>query len=381
MKKLTALIILTAAVLAIASGCNKKEESSVNKTPSAEITEAVTEETAEETAEPVPDCLTLTGTYGYSLILPDSIDSVNGDKITGSEYISNTDYVMVNSSTSKDNINVVVEPGKDKDTFDSYTKEVFQEQCEALGVFTNFKVNKYERTEIQGFDSIHIETSAESPDGDTFSQIQIIVNRAEKNADYCYTFTYTDFSNTLTDEYKKSIESIKMIDAEKSDDTVDELAGEPFTFEMCEGMTFDAPDGWTLTEGESDTPHLVSEDRAMFSSSKAEDVSNLLITISSGSDDNEEFLNYTQEDFEALLSGTYTEIESLSFEAVKVGKYDAFKYIYNVGGEDTEDLDLRQTMLFINCPDKEAGVMVCLTDFNQNNSDISDTLETLIKFS
>ena len=50
MKKLTALIILTAAVLAIASGCNKKEESSVNKTPSAEITEAVTE----ETAEPVP---------------------------------------------------------------------------------------------------------------------------------------------------------------------------------------------------------------------------------------------------------------------------------------------------------------------------------------
>lgn len=124
MKKLTALIILTAAVLAIASGCNKKEESSVNKTPSAEITEAVTEETAEETAEPVPDCLTLTGTYGYSLILPDSIDSVNGDKITGSEYISNTDYVMVNSSTSKDNINVVVEPGKDKDTFDSYTKEV-----------------------------------------------------------------------------------------------------------------------------------------------------------------------------------------------------------------------------------------------------------------
>ena len=120
-----------------------------------------------------------------------------------------------------------------------------------------------------------------------------------------------------------------MIDAEKSDDTVDELAGEPFTFEMCEGMTFDAPDGWTLTEGESDTPHLVSEDRAMFSSSKAEDVSNLLITISSGSDDNEEFLNYTQEDFEALLSGTYTKIESLSFEAVKVGKYDAFKYIYN----------------------------------------------------
>ena len=112
MKKLTALIILTAAVLAIASGCNKKEESSVNKTPSAEITEAVTEETAEETAEPVPDCLTLTGTYGYSLILPDSIDSVNGDKITGSEYISNTDYVMVNSSTSKDNINVVVEQGK-----------------------------------------------------------------------------------------------------------------------------------------------------------------------------------------------------------------------------------------------------------------------------
>lgn len=66
---------------------------------------------------------------------------------------------------------------------------------------------------------------------------------------------------------------------------------------------------------------------------------------------------------------------------MKVGKYDAFKYIYNVGGEDTEDLDLRQTMLFINCPDKETGVMVCLTDFNQNNSDISDTLETLIKFS
>lgn len=382
MKKLTALL-LAATMLVITAGCTNNEKSSVSESSATEIIETAetTEETTEQPTEPVSDGIILNNTYGYSLVLPEGIDSINGEKITDTEIESDIDYIMVNSSTSKDNINVVVEPGKDKDTFDSYTKEVFQEQCEALGVFTNFKVNKYERTEIQGFDAIHIETSAENPDGDTFSQIQIIVNRAEKNADYCYTFTYTDFSNTLTDEYKKSIESIKMIDAEKSDDTVDELAGEPFTFEMCEGMTFDAPDGWTLTEGESDNPHLVSEDRAMFSSSKAEDVSNLLITISSGSDDNEEFLNYTQEDFEALLSGTYTEIESLSFEAVKVGKYDAFKYIYNVGGEDTEDLDLRQTMLFINCPDKEAGVMVCLTDFNQNNSDISDTLETLIKFS
>lgn len=378
MKKLTALL-LAASMLMVTAGCTGNEKSSVSESSATEIIE--TAETTEVPTEPVSDGITLNNTYGYSLILPEGIDSVNGEKITDIKIDSDVDYIMINSSASKDNLNVVVESGKDKATFDSYTKEVFQEQCEALGVFTNFKVNKYERTEIQGFDAIHIETSAESPDGDTFSQIQIIVNRAEKDADFCYTFTYTDYSNTLTEEYKKSIESIKMIDAEKSDDTADELSGEPFTFEMCEGMTFDAPNGWTITEGESDTPHLVTEDRAMFSSSKAEDVSNLLITISSGSDDNEEFLKYTQEDFEALLSGTYTEIESLSFEAVKVGKYDAFKYIYNVEGEDTEDLDLRQTMLFINCPDKEAGVMVCLTDFNQNNSDISDTLETLIKFS
>lgn len=382
MKKLTALL-LAATMLVITAGCTNNEKSSVSESSAIEIIETAetTEETTEQPTEPVSDGITLSNTYGYSLVLPEGIDSINGEKITDTEIESDIDYIMVNSSTSKDNLNVVVESGKDKDTFDSYTKEVFQEQCESLGVFTNFKVNKYERTEIEGFDTIHIETSAENPDGDTFSQIQIIVNRAEKNADYCYTFTYTDFSNTLTDEYKKSIESIKMIDAEKSDDTADELSGEPFTFEMCEGMTFDAPDGWIITEGESDTPHLVTEDRAMFSSSKAEDVSNLLITISSGSDDNEEFLKYTQEDFEALLSGTYTKIESLFFKAVKVGKYDAFKYIYNVGGEDTEDLDLRQTMLFINCPDKETGIMVCLTDFNQNNSDISDTLETLIKFS
>lgn len=380
MKKLTALLLAAAMLAAV--GCSKKEESSVSETSAAEeITETVTEETTEAPTEPVPDGMVLSSTYGYCLVLPEGIDSVNGEKLDESGLKSDVDYIMVNSSTTKDNLNVVVEPGKDAATFESYTEEVFQEQCEALGVFTDFKVNKYERTKIDGFDAIRIETSAKNPDGEAFSQTQIIVNRAEENANYCYTFTYTDYTGELTGEYQKSIESITMTAAEKSSETADEHAGEPFTFEMCEGMTFDAPDGWTIIEGESETPHLVSEDRAMFSPSEANDVSNLLITISGESDDNEKFLEYTQEDFEALLSDTYDEIESLSFEQVKVGKYDAFKYVYNVGGEDTEDLDLRQTMLFINCPDKKTGIMVCLTDFNQNNSDISDTLETLIKFS
>lgn len=382
MKKLTSLL-LAASLLVITAGCTDNEKSSVSESSAAEIIETadITEETTQAPTEPISEGITLSNTYGYSLILPRGLDSINSEKIKDTKIESDVDYIMINSSTSKDNLNVVVEPGKDKDTFDGYTKEVFQEQCEALGVFTNFKVNKYERTQIEGFDTIHIETSAEAPDGDTFNQIQIIVNRAEKDADYCYTFTYTDFTDSLTEEYKKSIESITMTKAEQNSQTADEHAGEPYTFKMCEGMTFDAPDDWTITEGESDTPHLVAEDRAMFSSSKEKDVSNLLITISNESDDNEKFLKYTQKDFEALLSGTYTKIESLSFESVKVGKYDAFKYIYNVGGEDTEDLDLRQTMLFINCPDKDTGVMVCLTDFNQNNSDISETLETLIKFS
>ncbi len=382
MKKLTSLL-LAASLLVITAGCTDNEKSSVSESSAAEIIETadITEETTQAPTEPISDGITLSNTYGYSLILPKGLDSINSEKIKDTKIESDVDYIMINSSTSKDNLNVVVEQGKDKDTFDGYTKEVFQEQCEALGVFTNFKVNKYERTQIEGFDTIHIETSAEAPDGDTFNQIQIIVNRAEKDADYCYTFTYTDFTDSLTEEYKKSIESITMTKAEQNSQTADEHAGEPYTFKMCEGMTFDAPDDWTITEGESDTPHLVAEDRAMFSSSKEKDVSNLLITISNESDDNEKFLKYTQKDFEALLSGTYTKIESLSFESVKVGKYDAFKYIYNVGGEDTEDLDLRQTMLFINCPDKDTGIMVCLTDFNQNNSDISETLETLIKFS
>lgn len=382
MKKLTSLL-LAASLLVITAGCTDNEKSSVSESSAAEIIETadITEETTQAPTEPISEGITLSNTYGYSLILPRGLDSINSEKIKDTKIESDVDYIMINSSTSKDNLNVVVEPGKDKDTFDGYTKEVFQEQCEALGVFTNFKVNKYERTQIEGFDTIHIETSAEAPDGDTFNQIQIIVNRAEKDADYCYTFTYTDFTDSLTEEYKKSIESITMTKAEQNSQTADEHAGEPYTFKMCEGMTFDAPDDWTITEGESDTPHLVAEDRAMFSSSKEKDVSNLLITISNESDDNEKFLKYTQKDFEALLSGTYTKIESLSFESVKVGKYDAFKYIYNVGGEDTEDLDLCQTMLFINCPDKDTGVMVCLTDFNQNNSDISETLETLIKFS
>ena len=382
MKKLNSLL-LAAALLVITAGCTNNEKSSVSESSATEIieTENTTEETTQAPTEPISEGITLSNTYGYSLILPNGIDSINSEKVTDTKIESDVDYIMVNSSTSKDNLNIVVEPGKDKDTFDSYTKEVFQEQCEALGVFTNFKVNKYERTEIEGFDAIHIEISAENPDGNTFNQIQIIVNRAEKDADYCYTFTYTDFTDTLTEEYKKSIETITMTKATQNSQTADEHAGEPYKFKMCEGMTFDAPDNWIITEGESDTPHLVSEDRAMFSSSKEKDVSNLLITISTGSDDNEKFLKYTQKDFEALLNGTYTKIESLSFESVKVGKYDAFKYIYNVGGEDTEDLDLRQTMLFINCPDKDTGIMVCLTDFNQNNSDISDTLETLIKFS
>lgn len=384
MKKLTALIILTAAVLASASGCNKKDESSVSETPSAEITEAVTEETEPETSEPVPDGITLSGTYGYSLILPESIDYVNGEQITGSDYISDADYIMINSGTSKDNLNVVIEPGKDKTVFDSYTKEVFQEQCEALGVFTNFKINKYERTEIQGFDAIHIETGAENPDGEAFSQIQIILNRAEDGADYCYTFTYTNYTNTLEDEYRKSIESITMTDAEKSGETADEHAGEPFTFEMCQGMTFDAPDGWNVIQGESETPHVITGNSAMFSSSELNGLSNIMITVSEGADDNERFTAYTQEDFEILLSNTYDNIEISSFDKIKIGDYDAFKLTCNITYEKSEQLPYMQTMIFINCPDKETGIMMCLTNYNHNETDISnitENLEQLIKFS
>lgn len=381
MKKLTALL-LTAAMLVITAGCTKKEESSVSETSTAEITEAVTEKTTQETTKPVPDGLTLNSTYGYSLMLPEGIDSVNGEKIKDSEYISNTDYIMVNSSTSKDNLNVVVESGKDKATFDSYTKETFQEQCEALGVFTNFKVNKYERTEIEGFDAIHIETSAENPDGEAFSQIQIIVNRAEKDADYCYTFTYTDYTNTLTEEYKKSIESITMIDSEKSGETADEHAGEPYEFEMCEGMTFDPPDGWTVIQGESETPHVITGNSAIFSSSELNGLSNLMITVSEGADDNESFTQYTKEDFETLLSSTYDNIEISAFDKTKVEDYDAFKLTCNI--TDSEELPYIQTMLFINCPDKETGIMMCLTNYYHNDTDISDitdNLEKLIKFS
>jgi hypothetical protein len=379
MKKLKVLILISAMILSV-TGCNKKTEdssqSSANETTVLETTEAVTQ----AATEPVQEGLILSNTYGYSLVLPEGIDTVNGEKIPESGLASEVDYVMVNSSTTKDNINVVAESGKDKKTFDSFTEDTFKQQCEALGVFTDFKINKYEVTKVDGFDAIHVETSAKNPDGETFSQTQIIVNRAEENAPYCYTFTYTDYTGKLKDEYQKSIESIKMTDAPKATEK-DEYAGEPFTFDSCKGMEFNAPDGWTITEGESDTPHNVSADRAMFSPSEVGDVSNLLVTVSDGADENDSFLKYTQDDFIALLGDTYSDISPVSFETIKVGNYDAHKFVYDVSDDETEELNLRQTMLFINCPDTKKGIMVCLTDYNQKNSKISDTLETLIKFS
>ena len=69
-------------------------------------------------------------------------------------------------------------------------------------------------------------------------------------------------------------------------------------------MELSLPDDWKITEGESDTPHVVTGDRAMFAPSALGDASNFLVTISESSDNEEDFLTYTQEDFEALLSGS-----------------------------------------------------------------------------
>ncbi|MGN1481802.1 hypothetical protein [Porcipelethomonas sp.] len=384
MKKITALIMVLAIMAAV--GCSSDSNSSVSD-ESIDAETVVTQaqetvpETTEEATEPEAYGLVLSNdVYGYSLILPDGLNSLNGEIIDDPEVISQTDYIMINSSTSKDNLNVVVESAKTPESFDGYTKESYKEQCDALGVFKNFTVNTFEKTKVDGFDAFYIETSAQNPDGEDFSQIQIIVNRYDEAVPYCYTFTYTDYSGTLRDEYSKSADSISMTEPEKSASAEDEHAGEPFTFEMCKGLEFSAPDGWKITEGESETPHVITGDQAMFSPPELGDVSNLIVTVSESADNNDDFLTYTQEDFEALLSDSYQGIKTVSFKTVKVGNYDAHKFICDINDEDTQDLNLRQTMLFINCPDKNSGILICLTDYNQKNSKISDTLETLIKF-
>ena len=381
MKKITA-IITALALITIMAGCGKNDSRSESEisTSESDIVETSAAETKPPT-DPEPEGLKLSNdVYGYSLDVPESLDTTDGSLIDGHEVISQTDYIMINSSESKDNLNVVVETSKSPDSFDKNTKESYKKQCDALGIFRNFAVNTFEKTKIAGYDAIYVETSAKNPDGEKFSQIQVIVNRTDEDAPYCYTFTYTDYSGTLTDEFRKSVESIEMTTPVKSAASADEHAGEPFTFDMFEGMELNLPDDWKITEGESDTPHVVTGDRAMFAPSALGDASNFLVTISESSDNEEDFLTYTQEDFEALLSGSYQDIKTVSFESLNVDGYDAFKYVCDITGEDTKDLNLRLTMLFINCPDRNAGIMLCLTDFNQNNKDTADKLETLIKF-
>ena len=149
MKKISALI-LALAVMASLSGCSNESNSSSSEESLAESTVTQAQETipeiTEEPTEPEADGLTLSNTaYGYSLTLPDGLDSQNGEIIDNPEVISQTDYIMINSSTSKDNLNVVVESSKTQEAFNGYTKESFKEQCDALGVFTDFTVNSFMR--------------------------------------------------------------------------------------------------------------------------------------------------------------------------------------------------------------------------------------------
>ena len=74
---------------------------------------------------------------------------------------------------------------------------------------------------------------------------------------------------------------------------------------------------------------------------------------------------------------SFDDFNVLSFDSFNVDKYNAHKIKYRIS---MGELEIHQTILMINCPDKNKGVCLILSDYGAGYDDISNNLEKTIKF-
>ncbi|MDE5916998.1 MAG: hypothetical protein K2G62_02595 [Oscillospiraceae bacterium] len=379
-------IVLAAMTAMMFSSCDKKNDSSSQSSESnsaAESTESVTEESTEpateaDTEPAISGIKAENPVYGYSLIIPESLNKKDGSVISDTVTYED-DYAMFEGA-SGDNLNVVIDNVMTDEEWSARTKEKCQEEYEDLyeymGMSTAIEITAFDSVNIDGYDAYRIEIDGKNENGSQFSQIQIIVNRKnDTSAPYCYTFTYTDYSGSLEEFCENSIESIKFFDTKAPSTPIDENAGEPFTFDS--GFEFSAPEGWNYVTDNNSISHEITGNQAEFS---ADDGGSIIITVSDEADDEDNFKAYTQQDVELLFAKSFESFDDfkvLSFDSFNVDKYNAHKIKYKIS---MGELEIHQTILMINCPDKNKGVCLILSDYGAVYDDISNNLEKTIKF-
>ncbi|MCI8775976.1 MAG: DUF1795 domain-containing protein [Oscillospiraceae bacterium] len=380
-------IVLAAMTAMMFSSCDKKNDSSNQSSQSnsaAESTESVTEESTEPAteAETEPAILGIKAenpVYGYSVIIPESLNKKDGSVISDTVAAYEDEYAMFEGE-SGDNLNIVIDDAMTDEEWRSRTKEKFQKEYqdlyEYMGMSTTIEITAFEAVKIDGFDAYRLEIDGKNENGSQFSQIQIIVNRNnDTSAPYCYTFTYTDYSGSLEELCDNSINSIKFTDTKAPSAPVDENAGKPFAFNS--GFEFSAPEGWSYVTDDNSISHEITGNQAEFS---ADGGGSIIITVSDEADDENNFKAYTQQDVELLFAKSFESFDDfnvLSFDSFNVDKYNAHKIKYRIS---MGELEIHQTILMINCPDKNKGVCLILSDYGAGYDDISNNLEKTIKF-
>ncbi len=386
MKKFKVISAVLAVMIAMSLSACGKEESKPDSTDETQAvsetvpaTEAQTETEPETEAETQPqyEGLVIENTaYGYTIAAPEGIDSSDSKTaLTGVVSITD-DFYMLKSLESDDNLNIAVGNVISEDEWNSYTKESltsdYNSLYEQLGVNTTCEVTKLEKSKISGCDAYFITTIGKNEDGTEFTQTQVIVNRQDSGAEFSYTFTYTDYTGTL--DMEESIKSISFTAADGPAEAVgaveDANAGEPFVFDC--GLEFTAPEGWKLDTEEAS--HNVEGSELEFTSPNEN--AYLYVTVSETADDEETFNSYTEQDIETTFGASFESCEVNSFENIEISGYKAIKA--SCTGK-YGDMEIKQTVLMINCPDKDKGICVLLSDFDGGAEDISNMLEKTVE--
>ena len=154
-------IVLAAMTAMMFSSCDKKNDSSSQSSESnsaAELTESVTEEstepaTEEETEPAILGIKAENPVYGYSVIIPESLNKKDGSVISDTVAAYEDDYAMFEGE-SGDNLNIVIDDAMTDEEWRSRTKEKFQKEYqdlyEYMGMSTTIEITAFEAVKIDG---------------------------------------------------------------------------------------------------------------------------------------------------------------------------------------------------------------------------------------
>lgn len=146
----------------------------------------------------VTDCETFENSDGTFTCMPECVPTASKP-------------FVISDESGKDNMNFFASAGPGQEEFKKITKESYEEEY-VKGVsdyFTDVEIKDFESFEIENYPALKAVIKAEY-NGETFEQTQVILDVAEYGCQsgYMYTITYTDYSGTLKEKIRDSIDSI-----------------------------------------------------------------------------------------------------------------------------------------------------------------------------